>query len=81
MPAVLHATHAIHVFLGTPSARLLHYAIKYVVMEKGSHFLVTMGMLMMEMVAAVHAKLKLGSSAQEDLQTQKISAARLFQRL
>lgn len=81
MPAALRAIHVIHAFLASPSARLPYYAMKYVVMERDSHFLAMTVMPMMEMVAVVHVKSKLGSSAQADLQAQRISVARLFQRL
>ena len=81
MPAALRAIHVIHAFLALPSARLPHCAMKYVVMERDSHFLATTVMPMMEMAAVVHVKSKLGSSAQGDLQAQRTSVARLFQRL
>lgn len=81
MQAALRAIHVIHAFLALPSARLPYFAMKYVAMERDLHFLATMVTPTMEMVAVVHVKSKLGSSAQEDLQAQRISVARLFQRL
>ena len=79
VPAVLHAIHVIHAFLATQSARQLHCAMRSVVMERDSHFLVMMVTPMMEMDAVLHAKSKLDSSAQEDLLTQRTSVARLYQ--
>ena len=55
--------------------------MKFVVMERDSHFLATTVMPLMEMAAVVHVKSKLGSSAQGGLQAQRTSVARLFQRL
>lgn len=81
VPAVHHAIHVIHVFLAIQSVSLLLYVMKSVVMERDLHFLVTMETLLMEMVAVFRAKLRLDTSVQEDLLTQRISVAELYLKL
>lgn len=75
--AAHHAIHVIHAFLAIQSVSLLLYAMKSVVMERDLRFLVTMETLLMEMVAVFRVKLRLDTSVQEDLLTQRISVAEL----
>lgn len=81
VPAVHHAIHVIHAFLAIQSVSLLLYVMKSVVMERDSHFLATMETLLMEMAAVFRAKLRLDTSVQEDLRTQRISVAELYLKL